>query len=262
MIGREQRFHPEYSAMEKTYIALFGVPVVGLRIRARKLMRLLPAELIPLKILDAGSGPGVITFQLAKQFSSASVIGIDTVKAEIEACRIISEKSNIRNVYFKVADIRDLEYENTFDLIVCVDILEHIEDDSAALAKLFRALTPGGILYLHVPALYRRYPIFKKSLNFDVPTHVRSGYNMEDVAAKAEKTGFTLVESGKTYGFLETLANNISYMVTGARKKNREIYALVFPLLNLISWLGRYAKPENLGAGIYFLLAKSEKPTT
>lgn len=190
------------------------------------------------------------------------VTGVDMMEEEIEACRVIGEKARIRNAYFKVADIRDLEYENTFDLITCVDILEHIEDDSAALEKLFSALTPGGLLFLHIPSLYRRYPVFKENLNFDVPTHVRTGYNMEDMAAKTEKTGFTLVESGKTYGFLETLANNISYMITGAREKNRELYAVVFPLLNLISWLGRYAKPGNLGAGIYFLLVKNEKPTT
>ena len=58
MIGQEQRFHPEYSSPEKLYIALFGVPIIGLRIRARNVLNLLPKHLSPARILDAGSGAG------------------------------------------------------------------------------------------------------------------------------------------------------------------------------------------------------------
>jgi SAM-dependent methyltransferase len=43
--------------------------------------------------------------------------------------------------------------ENAIDTIVLVNVLEHIEDDRAALTHLFRALKPGGKLLLFVPAL-------------------------------------------------------------------------------------------------------------
>ncbi|MFV2082243.1 MAG: hypothetical protein ACC669_10310, partial [bacterium] len=74
----------------------------------------------------------------------------------------------------------------------------------------------------------------------------------------AQKVGLEVKECGYTYGFLETLVNNISYMITGARKKNKGIYALAFPLLNLVGWLGSGARPGKLGAGIYILSSKSE----
>ena len=45
-------------------------------------------------------------------------------------------------------------YEDaSFDLIVALDVLEHIEDDSGALQSVFRLLKPGGVLLLSVPAL-------------------------------------------------------------------------------------------------------------
>ncbi len=256
MIGREQRFHPTYSAAERAYISLFGVPVVGLRIRARNILNLLPAEINHMEVLDAGSGPGVITFMLAERFPNARVTGVDMVAEEINASKTIATRAGITNASFETADITTLPFQNRFDLIVCVDILEHIEDDEQALAKLREALKPEGTLVLHLPALYRRYPVFKKCLNFDVPTHVRSGYSLEDVRPMVDRARMTVERSGYTYGFLETLANNVSYMITGARKKNKILYAFAFPFLNLIGWLGRGANPKELGAGVYLILHK------
>jgi hypothetical protein len=95
-------------------------------------------------------------------------------------------------------------------------------------------------------------------LNFDVPTHVRPGYEPDDIVHKVRVAGFEVQEQGLTYGFLETLANNVSYMITRANKENRELYALAFPWLNLIGWLGRYARPRELGAGVFVIARKSD----
>jgi hypothetical protein len=111
---------------------------------------------------------------------------------------------------------------------------------------------------LHVPALYRRYPVWKKSLNFDVETHVRPGYASDEIEEKVQQAGFFIQESGFTYGFWETLANNLSYMITRARKQNKMLYALAFPFLHLISLLGYRARPDSLGAGV-FIIGKKEQ---
>lgn len=255
MIGREQRFHPDYSLAEKAYIALFGVPIVGLRIRARNILHLLPKQLTPRCILDAGSGPGVITFLLQRRYPQATVVGIDCDAEEIESCQTIARRTNLA-AQFEVADIQTLPWSDQFDLIVCVDILEHIEDDRQALRSLFQALTPGGTLLLHVPSLYRRYPVFKKRVNFDVPGHARPGYELDDITARLCRIGFQVEDAGLTYGTLETLSNNVSYMITRARKQNKRLYAAVFPFLNAFGWFGRHAKPDRLGAGIYVLGTK------
>ena len=188
------------------------------------------------------------------------MLGIDHDTKEIENCRAISQRAQIENAAFEVADLQSLTCSDRFDLIVCVDILEHIENDIQALHTLFRALAPGGTLLLHVPALYRRYPVFKKRVNFDVPGHVRPGYAQEEIVTKVQAAGFTVEAHGYTYGFLETVVNNISYMITGAQKKNRALYGLAFPALNLIGWLGRHATPLHLGAGVFVRGAKPLPP--
>lgn len=256
MIGLEQRFHPDYSAFVRAYIALFGVPVVGLRIRARNVLKLLPDDLHPRRILDAGCGPGVISFALCRRFPGATVTGVDLGAREVEACRSIAERAGVTHAVFETADVRALRWRDHFDLVVCVDILEHIEDDAGALSSLARALAPGGTLVLHVPSRYRRYPLFARRVNFDVPSHVRPGYERSEIVAKARGAGLVVADSGHSYGFLETLANNVSYMITRARKRNPRLYALAFPWLNLVGWLGRHARPARLGAGVFLVCRK------
>jgi len=256
-LGREQIHHPGYSILEKTYIALFGIPIVGLRIRARHVFSLIPRDRQYHRILDAGSGPGVFSFELSRRYPDAQIIGVDLLKESIAACDHIAKKLNIPNVQFLQGAVEKLLQHDFFDLIVCVDILEHIQDDLAALTSLNRAAETGGVLVLHVPALYRRYPLWQKHLNFDVETHVRTGYELSEIEDKVKQSGFFIRESGFTYGFWETLANNISYMITRARMQNKIIYSLAFPVLSFISLLGARARPKNLGAGIFIV---AEKP--
>lgn len=256
MIGRELSLNEAYSALERLYIRCLGVPIVGLRIRARNVLALIPRDTRYAEILDAGAGTGTFSFELARMFPEARVLGVDLLPAEVEAAESIRRRAGMENVRFERADIVDFGLKDRFDLAVCVDILEHIEDDRSALRSLFASLRPGGLLVLHVPALYRRYPIWRKSLNFDVATHVRAGYEPEEILEKVAEAGFSLRDSGFTYGFFETLANNLSYMITHARMEHKTLYAFAFPLLNALSLLGRCARPKKLGAGVYVVAEK------
>jgi 2-polyprenyl-3-methyl-5-hydroxy-6-metoxy-1,4-benzoquinol methylase len=258
LLGREQRYNPNYSPLEKAYIALFGMPIVGLRIRARNIFSLIPTDRHYSRLLDAGSGPGVISFDMGRRFPETTIQGVDLDEDAVRISNHIAKKNGATNVKFRKSAIEDLDEKDFFDLIVCVDILEHIENDLNTIKVLFRLITPGGILVLHIPSLYRRYPVWRKMLNFDVPTHVRRGYEPEEIQEKVRQAGFAIIDSGFTYGFWETLANNLSYMITRARKKNKILYSFAFPFLYLISWFGPRARPKDLGAGI-FIIAEKKK---
>lgn len=262
IIGREQRHHPEYSLLERMFINILGIPVVGLRIRARNLLQLLPEIPGTVDILDAGSGPGVITFLLAAKYTKARITGIDISSEEINNCRAIAAKGNFDNTSFEQSDISDITWQDRFELAVCVDILEHIENDQSAIDSLCSALVPGGTLILHVPAKFRRYPVFKRTLNFNVPSHIREGYTLDHLQTLVEKAELKIMDAGHTFGFMETLANNLGYMITKAEKRNRLLYALAFPFLNTLGWLGQKSHPGQLGAGVYVVAKKPDKHDT
>ncbi|MFC1524204.1 class I SAM-dependent methyltransferase [Thermodesulfobacteriota bacterium] len=253
MIGEEIAFDPNLGAFEKFYIRLFGVPICGLRIRLRRLLPKFTGT--PEKILDAGCGRGIFTYQMAKRYPAAQVLGVDIDADQLAVNRTIAHAAQLDNITFEKVDVARLPFREGFDLVLSVDNLEHIENDNQALAGIAKALKPGGCLILHVPGAERRWFLFSFHTNFDVPGHFRPGYTLDEIRNKVQKTGLTINESHYTYGWIETVANNISYAITRAEAKNRILYALLFPLLNSLAWLGRNSRPKK-GAGILIIATK------
>lgn len=117
------------------------------------------------KILDFGCNTGVLVGIL--QRDGWNISGSDISGEAIE----YGQKRGIKNL--SVADGVALPYmDASFDAVLCLDVLEHIEDDSFALKEIWRVLKPGGRAIIMVPAFrflwgvqdvvahhYRRYSI-------------------------------------------------------------------------------------------------------
>jgi len=73
-----------------------------------------------------------------------------------------------------------------FDTIICLNVLEHVDDDMASLQAIRRMLAPGGRLILLVPALPVLYGTIDKALG-----HHRR-YKRAGLASLLEATGFTM----------------------------------------------------------------------
>jgi len=95
--------------------------------------------------LDVGCGAGDMAHTLAQR--GFSVLGVDYSEEAIALCRRLWSQDNTR---FEAKDIKDLGEQ--FDLIIFMEVLEHIEDDAAALCQIRRLLNDGGRLILSVPA--------------------------------------------------------------------------------------------------------------
>ncbi|MCP5159888.1 MAG: class I SAM-dependent methyltransferase [Gammaproteobacteria bacterium] len=252
--GSELFRDPSLGMLERWYCRLLGVPIVGLRIRLRCLQRLLPPAAT--RVLDAGCGKGVISRMLAHRYPAAKIDAIDQDEQGQRINQEIAEACYIANCRFQKGDLTTLDSDGEYDLIVSVDNLEHIENDVGVLQRFYRAMQANGILVVHVPHYYRRWPVFRWSRNFDVPGHVRPGYHLPELIERVRKAGFIVQRSGFSYGFLENLANNIGYAISAAEQKNRILYALLFPLLNLMAWLGQGGHP-GMGAGVWCVAQKS-----
>ena len=236
------------------YARVLGAPANGLRIRLR---RVLPATGGSFRdILDAGCGQGVFSFELAKAHPEARVLGIDMDPVLVARANAIAQRAGLTNCRFEVGDVTKLDYDAAFDLVVSVDNLEHVEDDVTAMKVLVRALHPGGRAVVHVPGYERRWLVFGRRVNFDVPGHVRPGYRTNELVERLTGAGFDISSCQSTYGTIETFTNNISYLITGADRKRKGLYAVVFPFLLAVSWLGRSSRPQ-WGAGV---LATAQRP--
>ncbi len=100
------------------------------------------------------------------------------------------------------ADLLDLPFEdNTFDVVFCNHVLEHIEDDNKAMSELYRVLKPGGMGIFQIPQdlnLEKTYEDFsitlpeERTIHFGQYDHVRI-YG-KDYFDRLRKVGFTVNE--------------------------------------------------------------------
>lgn len=97
-------------------------------------------------VLDAGCGSGAGSLLLSER--AKKLIAVDSDKEAIAHAK----KNYIRkNLDFKLANILDLEEDTHFDVIVSLQVIEHMKNTDAYLLKLRRLLNPDGILILSTP---------------------------------------------------------------------------------------------------------------
>ncbi|MFZ5573087.1 MAG: methyltransferase domain-containing protein [Thermodesulfobacteriota bacterium] len=109
------------------------------------------------RILDIGCGPGRHTCE-AYRLKDAVVVGADRNFSDLEEARnrlcyhdALAEHGG--GVWcLSSADIRQLPFKNeSFDLVICSEVLEHIPDDRAAMREIIRVLKPRKPLVVSVP---------------------------------------------------------------------------------------------------------------
>ena len=98
---------------------------------------------IQLKLLDVGSSTGIIDNELAKSFKH--VTGIDIDKGGVQYAK---KKYKRKNLKFKLDDAMNLSFkDNSFDVVICAQVYEHVPSDIKLMNEIYRVLKPGGVCY-------------------------------------------------------------------------------------------------------------------
>jgi SAM-dependent methyltransferase len=122
------------------------------------------------EVVEVGSGEGYGTSLLSE--TAARVVGLDIDEATVEHA---SGKYASDKVGFALYDGNTIPFpDNTFDLAVSFQVIEHIRDDAGHVAQICRILKPGGILVLTTPNRnYRLLPGQKPWNRFHVREYDR-----------------------------------------------------------------------------------------
>lgn len=147
------------------------------------LRRLLPALPGP-EVLNAGAGAGTLTLKLVE-----AGLRVTSVDASPRLCEWVSAALRARGADGANPVVRgDLQRlplpDAAFDAAVCAEVLEHLDDDAAALAELARVLRPGGLLLVTVPAGPYRYDWTDRWAGH------RRRYDAAALAARLREAGF------------------------------------------------------------------------
>ncbi len=150
------------------------------------------------RILDVGSGFGRHVYECARR--GAHVVALDygadevvqtrdTLEAMVETHEITADKL----IGVLRGDARRLPFPDaTFDVVITSEVLEHIQDDVAAIAEMVRVLKPGGRFAATVPAWLPETINWKLSDEYHAPKsvggHVRI-YATTELRAKLRTAG-------------------------------------------------------------------------
>jgi SAM-dependent methyltransferase len=156
--------------------------------------RVLRAELdrLPLapdaRLLDAGCGSGRSLDELA---TYGRVSGIDGSETAVAAAR----RRGHDDVH--LAAVEEIPFpDSTFDVVTCLDVIEHTRDDQVTLAELLRVTRPGGLLLATVPAYQALW-----SAHDEANLHYRR-YDRSSLRTAARAAGWDLVSDTYFNGLL------------------------------------------------------------
>lgn len=166
------------------------------------------------RILDAGSGFGQYTHRMAKLSEQHEITGVDVKEEQIDDCNGFFQRLGMGNrVHFEVQDLTRYVNEGKYDLILSVDVMEHILEDSLEFENFNKSLASGGMLLISTPSDLGG----SDSEEHDddeahgfVGEHVRDGYNIEDIKEKLTAAGFRDIDARYSYG----TAGHISWVLS------------------------------------------------
>lgn len=168
-------------------------------------------------ILDFGAGIGTFAERLKKLGLNVCCLEPDPKQAALVRLAGLTTFNNLS----EIAD-------GTIDYVYTLNVLEHIEDEHAALTELYRKLRPGGRLLAYVPAFQVLYSRMDKKVG-----HYRR-YTKDSLARVVRNAKFSIVSTGycDSAGFIAT----ILYKLFGDRTGGVDVRALltydrlIFPL--------------------------------
>lgn len=166
----------------------------------KRKIKALYSDKSPEDILDAGCGFGQYTYYMAKKFGSANILAVDVKQDYLDDCKYFFKQTGYDNCQFEFGDLSKIEFDNRFEFILSVDVMEHIEDDIGVFGRFYKALKPGGRVMINTPSSLGGSDAHHDDDESFIGEHVRLGYSKDDICRKLEKSGFTIETFDYTYG--------------------------------------------------------------
>lgn len=159
-------------------------------------------------ILDAGSGFGQYVYYMASRNSKWNIKGVDVKQEQVDDCNNFFHKAGLSNTKFELGDLTKLNETAKYDLILSVDVMEHIEEDVLVFKNFYKALKPGGTLLVSTPSDQggsdshhdHDHDHEEGGEHSFIDEHVRDGYGVKEIADKMKSAGFKKTEVSYQYG--------------------------------------------------------------
>jgi SAM-dependent methyltransferase len=190
-----------------------------------------------LRTLDAGCGNGVFSIYAARQGNE--VLAASFSPSELDSARRRADLLGVRGISFQTLDLREIEDRRgelgRFDQIICLETLEHMDDDAGLVKSLAALLEPGGRLLISTPFDGHRplYSEVSDPSGAEDGSHVRYGYSLVRLRALVDEADLQVQSEGFISGVVSQKVTNLLRRLS-RRLGRPAAWLIVLPLRPLV----------------------------
>ncbi|NNE71356.1 MAG: class I SAM-dependent methyltransferase [Rhodothermales bacterium] len=238
----------DYDPVKDRLVTFFGDSRLGQRLffgvlhlvflRSWYVRRVLRKHLgdAPSTVLDAGTGFGQYTDWILRRFRGAHVVAVDIKRDYLARVERYLERAGVASrAEVRFGDLTALEETGPFDLILCVDVMEHIEADVQVFKHFHRVLRPGGVVVVNTPSDQGGSNVSDDGEDSFIGEHVRDGYGVEEIRAKLAEAGLTLEAAEYGYGPAGTMGWSVLVQLPMLALGRSMAWALLLPVYYLLA---------------------------
>jgi SAM-dependent methyltransferase len=207
-------------------------------------------------VLDAGSGFGQYTWRMSRMNKLWKIKAVDINSDHTDDCSRFFAKAGLSDrVTFNTGDLTTLSDTSRFDLILSVDVMEHIEEDVLVFKNFFRSLNENGILVISTPSDQGGSDVHDESESSFIDEHVRDGYGIKEITDKLALAGFTGINAIYTYGRPGNISWRLSMKYPVKMLNASYLFFLILPFYYIIFF------PVSLLLNVFDLLLTHKSGT-
>ncbi len=190
-----------------------------------------------LQILDAGAGYGQYSFWLNQRVPDADILAVDVKEEQVADCNnFFNAIGSSQKVKFVVDDLTKYKSENTYDLVISVDVMEHILEDVQVFKNFYTSLKPGGMLLVSTPSDQGGSDVHDDDESSFIEEHVRDGYNINEIQEKLRTAGFTKIEARYQYGTPGKISWRLSMKYPIVMLGKTKLFFIILPFYYIIAY--------------------------
>jgi len=203
----------------------------------KKELKLAKTTYTQANILDAGAGFGQYTFFMSGLSKKWNVLAVDVKDEQVADCnRFFNQIGRGNQVKFEVADLTQFERKEQFDIVLSVDVMEHILDDTGVFRNFYASMKKGAMLLISTPSDQGGSDVHDDDDHGFIDEHVRDGYNTEDIRTKLAEAGFRNIEVNYTYGKPGQVSWKLSMKYPITILNASKLFFILLPFYYLIAY--------------------------
>ena len=174
---------------------------------------------------------------MAKLNKKNNILAVDVKEEQIADCNNFFKKIGWDNrVKFQVADLTKYVNENSYDLVLSVDVMEHILEDVQVFKNFHASMKEGGMLLISTPSDQGGSDVHGDEDESFIEEHVRDGYNIKEIEDKLKSAGFSKVEARYSYGAPGKISWRLSMKYPIVMLGKTKLFFIILPFYYIVTY--------------------------